>query len=210
MYPNILALQAGIHRVPNRQKKTAQAGQVRIIAGRWRGRRLAFPNAEGLRPSGDRVRETLFNWLQGDLPRARCLDLFAGSGALGFEAASRQAARVVMIEQNPEACRALLRNKAALSTTAIEIIQTDALSWLKANHGQYRPFDIVFLDPPFASNLLGDALHTLIDGNWLAPHALVYTEYAAHRLASDLPTENWYLHRQRIYGAVEVRLYRRR
>ncbi len=127
-------------------------GQLRIIAGKWRSRKLAFPQQENLRPTPDRVRETLFNWLQADVPGSCCLDMFAGSGALGFEAASRGAGEVVMIEQNREAVSALTRNIKLLDAGNIRLVIADAVEWLKNNQ---RRFDIVFLHPPYIAGLLG-------------------------------------------------------
>lgn len=193
----------------NRRKNAAPGGQVRIIAGQWRGRRLNFPDVDGLRPSGDRVRETLFNWLQGDLPGAYCLDLFAGSGALGFEAASRQAARVVMVEQDIKAANALQQHRQKLAANTVDIIHQDALGWLKTNHPAGHAFDIVFLDPPFASTLFAEALQVLEEGLWLAPEALIYSESPVDQSHSNPFSQDWHLHRQRRFGAVDSRLYRR-
>ena len=122
-----------------------RSNQVRIIAGQWRGRKLSFPDVTGLRPTSDRIRETVFNWLATSLPGASCLDLFAGSGALGFEAASRGATRVVMVDRNRDVVRALRDNRQRLSASMIKIVQQDAENYLSAADGQ---FDVVFLDPP--------------------------------------------------------------
>ena len=196
--------------MPKPGKKSASSGQVRIIAGQWRGRQLAFPDVKGLRPSGDRVRETLFNWLQLELPETRCLDLFAGSGALGYEAASRYAASVVMIEQNRETYYALQRNRENLAATSVNLIHQDALSWLTTHTSPSQPFDLVFLDPPFDSTLLNEAIQALETGSWLASEALVYTECAVGQPVNT-PTEgHWELYRQRTFGEVDSRLYRRR
>lgn len=147
-------------------------GKVRIIAGRWRGSKLDVPEVTGLRPSSDRVRETLFNWLQGHVAGARCLDLFAGSGALGFEAASRGAAQVTMIERDPAALAALRASAARLGGEGVNIIAADALAWLARSPDQV--FDVVFVDPPFAAGLHQQALDALVP--WLAPGAQVYVE----------------------------------
>ena len=152
--------------------RSKNAGRVRIIAGRWRGSRLDVPNVAGLRPSSDRVRETLFNWLQGDIAGACCLDLFAGSGALGLEAASRGAARVTMIERDPAALVALEASKARLRGEHVDVVAADALEWLARVPD--RTFDVVFVDPPFAAGLHQKALDAL--GPWLAPGAQVYVE----------------------------------
>jgi 16S rRNA (guanine966-N2)-methyltransferase len=144
---------------------------VRIIGGRWRSRLIEFPGREDLRPTPDRVRETLFNWLGQDLDGLSCLDLFAGSGALGFEAASRGAARVVMVERDPAAAGALQENRARLGGDTVEIVRADALGWLD---GEGRRFDVVFADPPFRQNLLPAVLARL--PRRLAEGGRVYAE----------------------------------
>ena len=130
---------------------TGSSGSVRLIAGQWRGRKLPIVDVEGLRPTGDRVKETLFNWLQTQIPGARCLDLFAGSGSLGFEAASRGAAEVIMVERDPTVVGCLQASAERLSAAQVTILQTDAATYLQTSPD---PFDIVFLDPPFQSALL--------------------------------------------------------
>lgn len=144
---------------------------MRVIGGKYRRRLLDFPDGAGLRPTPDRVRETLFNWLGQDLHGWVCLDLFAGSGALGFEAASRGAARVVMIERNREALAALARNRAALGASEVDIVPGDALSWLAANH---QMFDLVFADPPFENGSAEPLLVRL--GEHVRPGGYVYVE----------------------------------
>jgi 16S rRNA (guanine966-N2)-methyltransferase len=148
--------------------------QVRIIGGAWRGRRLPVAEAPDLRPSPDRIRETLFNWLQPYIEGALCLDLFAGTGALGFEAASRGAARVVMVEDNPALARGLREQADRLGAEQVEIVCRDALDWLAAPPPQ--DFDIVFLDPPFARGLVEPAIAGLIEHRRLAEGALIYVE----------------------------------
>ncbi len=185
---------------------TAAAGNVRIIAGQWRGRRLTFPERQGLRPTGDRLREMLFNWLQPHWPGARCLDLFAGSGALGLEAASRGAAWVTLVERDPEAARALRANCALLGTEAVEVFERDALDWL-ARSPPARPYDIVFIDPPFADAVLDAALRGLTLPGWLATPAWVYLETARERPPVALPT-GWLRHREKLAGAVHCQLFR--
>ena len=134
------------------------AGFVRIVGGRYRSRRLRVPPVAGLRPTPDRVRETLFNWLGQDLDGLACLDLFAGSGALGFEAASRGAARVVLVERDRSALQELARGKSALGAGAVEIVAADAAAYLR---GAGEAFDVVFLDPPFRQNALPALLREL-------------------------------------------------
>ena len=177
--------------------------RVRLIGGTHRGRRLEFPDSAGLRPTGDRIRETLFNWLQGVLPGARCLDLFAGSGALGLEAASRGAAEVVLVESVPAVARALRDNVARLGLDeTVRVVEADALRWLAA--APPARFDIVFLDPPFAANLLGPVLDALDRGGWLAPGARVYLERSE---AGDWPLpDGWQLLRDKRAGQVAYAL----
>jgi len=183
----------------------AKSNQVRIIAGQWRGRRLGFPDIDGLRPTSDRIRETLFNWLAPVLPGACCLDLFAGSGALGFEAASRGAARVVMNERNPLVVCALQESKARLAADQVEVLGGDAQNCLA---GCVGPFDVVFLDPPFSQPHLLTAAADLLDrGNFLKDGTYIYVESPLEAGHSDLPV-GWQLHRQKQAGAVSYRLYR--
>ncbi len=149
----------------------AKANQVRIIGGIWRSRVLRFPAVDDLRPTPDRVRETLFNWLGQDLTGQTCLDLFAGSGALGFEATSRGAKSVVMIEHNAKAERALRENCSLLAGERIEIQRADALAFLRVDT---RRFDVIFLDPPFQADLIPNVMPLLPDR--LAPGGRVYLE----------------------------------
>ena len=158
---------------PKTTKPVRGRNQLRIIGGEYRRRILPFPDGEGLRPTPDRVRETLFNWLGQELHGLHCLDLFAGSGALGFEAASRGAARVVMVEQARPALAALRDNSQLLGARSVEVIQADALSWMARCPEQ---FDVVFLDPPFATDLLPKVLTALLP--LLKPEARVYIETA--------------------------------
>ena len=164
------------------KSKDALRGRVRIIGGAWKRSVLPFPAIEGLRPTPDRVRETLFNWLGQDLTGKACLDLFSGSGALGFEAASRGASRVVLVERDPEAVRSLRANAVRLSATTLEIKPGEALAYL-ASSGER--FDVVFLDPPFRQNGLPELLGRL--PRVLNPGARVYLE-SAEALA---PGEGW-------------------
>ncbi len=181
---------------------TRTTNQLRLIGGRFRGRRLPFPDQPGLRPTPDRVRETLFNWLAPVIQGARCLDAFAGSGALGFEAASRGAGEVVLIERSPLVARQLQANAQTLGVAEMRIRQADTLQWLAAA-GQ--PFDIVFLDPPFADDLLEPAIAHLAGNGWLAPGARVYLETAHQSGFPPLP-ENWELIRDKTAGQVRYGL----
>ena len=193
---------------PSHNNTGVNTGVVRIIAGRWRGRKLVFPAQPGLRPTGDRLRETLFNWLQPLLAGARCLDLFAGSGALGLEAASRDAALVSLIESNPVATRALRNNCARLEADRVEVVNADALAWLARPSPPGGTYDIIFLDPPFASELLNRAIPALEASGVLATPAWIYLETARGQAIPELPP-NWQLHREKCAGDVRCRLFRR-
>ncbi len=152
------------------------ANRLRINAGVWRSRVITFPDADGLRPTSDRVRETVFNWLGQTLAGKVCLDAFAGSGALGFEAASRNAARVVMCETNTLALKALRVNQQLLGAATCEIVAADILAWLKRAQMLHQPtkFDIVFCDPPFAAQLHAPFLALI--ANHLAEDGVIYVE----------------------------------
>lgn len=163
------------HAAPKRAHGTAN--RVRIVGGRYRSRLLAFPDGAGLRPTPDRVRETLFNWLGQDLAGWRCVDLFAGSGALGFEAASRGAARVLLIERDANAVAALEKNCAMLGA-AVDIVRADALAWLAGNS---ETFDLAFVDPPFDSDMAASVLAGL--GPHIASGGYVYVEQASETAA---------------------------
>lgn len=188
-------------------RKSGQLGQIRIIGGQWRGRKLPVPNSEGLRPTTDLVRETLFNWLAPWLPQAHCLDCFAGSGALGLEALSRYAAKVVLIEQDGNVVRQLQQNVSLLNAQTAEVVRADTLNWL-AKTPPTRPFDIVFIDPPFRRDLLNNTLNLLESQQWLAAEAMIYTESEVEHGPLKVPT-NWILDREKTAGQVCYRLYRR-
>jgi 16S rRNA (guanine966-N2)-methyltransferase len=164
---------------------------LRIIGGMWRGRKLRFPPSPEIRPTPDRVRETLFNWLAARLPGARCLDLFAGSGALGLESLSRGAAHVTFVERDAAAARELRARLSEWGATSAEVEHGDALRFLgsggSAAGGIGQPFDIVFLDPPFDSDFLTLAADRLENGGWLAPGALIYVECPARTGLPPLP-----------------------
>ena len=160
------------------QRAHGASNRVRIIGGQYRRRLLDFPDGAGLRPTPDRVRETLFNWLGQDLPGWTCLDLFAGSGALGFEAASRGAGRVVMIERDLKAAGALEKNRGVLGAKQVDILRADALAWLANSR---ETFDLVFVDPPFDSGLAGAVLADL--ARHLKPGGHAYVEQGAEVMA---------------------------
>jgi 16S rRNA (guanine966-N2)-methyltransferase len=183
--------------------------RVRIIAGQWRGRKLAFPTVDGLRPTTDPIRETLFSWLQAYLPSAHCLDLFAGSGALGFEAASRGASNVVLVEMDRDSVNFLQKNKTACQADNIQIKHTSALSYIASVRNNIAtPFDVVFLDPPFRDDNLVDCVEILEQSGCLADDAIIYLE-CERKLDLDFIPSNWQEHRSKIRGQVKFSLYKR-
>ncbi|MGH8249615.1 MAG: 16S rRNA (guanine(966)-N(2))-methyltransferase RsmD [Steroidobacteraceae bacterium] len=178
---------------------------LRIIGGEWRGRRIRFPGFAGIRPTPDRVRETLFNWLAPVVRGSHCLDLFAGSGALGLEALSRGAAHATFVEHERAAADRLRETTALLAPGRASVHCADAFAWLG---GSPQRFDIVFLDPPFGSGLAEPALHALEGGGWLGAEASVYLELPATRGPPALPA-GWIAHRSGRAGAVGYHLARR-
>lgn len=181
----------------------ARPGQVRIIGGRWRGTRLPVPAIPGLRPSSDRVRETVFNWLAPMLPGARVLDLFAGTGALGLEAVSRGAAQATLVERDPRAAAQLRATAERLRAgPSVHVVQDDAPAWLAAQEA--GGFDLAFVDPPFAAGLWTAVLPALLPA--LAPGAWLYVE-APPAQAVALPAD-WALHREGRTREVRYALYR--
>jgi 16S rRNA (guanine966-N2)-methyltransferase len=174
-----------------------RAQQLRIIGGSWRSRRIQFPDLPGLRPSPDRVRETLFNWLAPLIEGSRCLDLYAGSGALGLEALSRGAARVCFVDADRRAIDALRDNLERLGADRAQLVEADALHFLR---GAPQPHDIAFLDPPFRQGLLADGLQRLAQG-WLTANARVYIEMEAEAELPELPP-GWEVLRSKRAGQV--------
>jgi 16S rRNA (guanine(966)-N(2))-methyltransferase RsmD len=182
--------------------KPAAAHEVRIIGGQWKRSKLPVADRPGLRPTPDRVRETLFNWLGQDLAGWRCLDAFAGSGALGFEAASRGAAEVLLLEQDGEAVARLRAAQQRLHAATLRVERADALAWMaRAPAGS---FDLVLLDPPFDSDLMARALP--LAAHLAAADGLIYAE---QRQPLAAPPEGWAVHRQGRAGAVHFHLLRR-
>ncbi|EGT4507059.1 16S rRNA (guanine(966)-N(2))-methyltransferase [Cronobacter sakazakii] len=181
------------------------SGQIRIIGGQWRGRKLPVPDSPGLRPTTDRVRETLFNWLAPYLVGARCLDCFAGSGALGLEALSRYAADATLLEMERGVAQQLQKNLATLKSSAAKVVNTNTLNFLNQNG---EPHDIVFVDPPFRKGLLEETLNLLETRGWLAPQALIYVESEVENGLPPVPA-SWQLHREKVAGQVAYRLYLR-
>jgi 16S rRNA (guanine966-N2)-methyltransferase len=185
-------------------KANQHRNQLRIIAGTWRGRKLGFAPLAGVRPTPDRVRETLFNWLAPVVQGARCLDLYAGSGALGLEAASRGAAGVVLVDSDPLVARTLREQLRVLNAGQVRVVEADIGAFLR---GPAAPYDVVFLDPPFREQRLPEAIRQLEAGGWLADPAWVYLE-AERELEPPLPP-NWELYRSKTAGQVGYHLVRR-
>ena len=181
------------------------ARTLRVIGGEWRGRKIRFPPVEAIRPTPDRVRETLFNWLQQDVRGARCLDLYAGSGALGLEALSRGAAEVVFVDAEPAVVRHLAETLSALGCERGRVVGADATRFLD---GPVTPFDIVFVDPPYAARAIEPVCRALDARGWVRPGGLAYLEDRATGGEPVLPA-GWTLLRSKRAGEVGYHLARR-
>ena len=200
---------------PTKTVKPGAEGRnsVRIIAGGWRGRRVHFPDLPGLRPTPDRVRETLFNWLQHSIVGARCLDLFAGSGALGLEALSRGAKSLVFVEQAQAAARSLVKELERLGgTTKAQVVEMGASRFLRSAGEAFGkpyggPFDVAFLDPPFGKDALAEFIPLIDQGNWVKSGGLVYLENEKSAGAPALPS-HWELLKSKSAGEVGYHLAR--
>lgn len=180
--------------------------QLRIIGGAWRGRKLSFPDVPGLRPTSDRIRETLFNWLQVDIVGARCLDLYAGSGALGFEALSRGASHVVFVDSHNKVIDELKENSLRLNSDKQSFYLKGAMEYLAAIAlTESNSFDVVFLDPPFQGNLVKASLLALQAASILAPKAIIYVEAEHQLMENDLP-EGWFISKEKAAGKVHYYL----
>lgn len=186
--------------------KKKKPGTVRIIAGEWRGRRLPVPDIEGLRPSGDRGREVLFNWLQPHLRKAVCVDLFAGTGVLGLEAVSRGAATATLVEQSRSAAASIRTSLAALGAKSATLVEGDALRWLESQTPQSA--DIVFIDPPFGFGLGEAALERMLTLDLLRPGGLVYLE-SPRSDAPPHPMAAFETVKEKVLGEVRMRLLRK-
>lgn len=184
------------------RSKKAATGSIRIIAGKHRGRKLPVMMAEGLRPTTDRVKETVFNWLMPYMHKANCLDCFAGAGSLGFEALSRGAEKITLVELNKSAFKQLQANKALLNADNLTVEQGDVLSVLAQQ--PKHTFDIVFIDPPFRQALVSKTAQLLTQG-WLSNQALIYVEMESES-EQPLPN-NWQLLKEKVAGQVAYRLY---
>lgn len=186
-----------------KKSQSTASGQIRIIGGQWRGRKLPVPDIPGLRPTTDRVRETLFNWLAPFIVDARCLDCFAGSGALGIEALSRYASGATLIEMDKNVARQLQQNLATLQASQGKVLNANTLNVL-AQPG--TPHQIVFVDPPFRKGLLDDTVRLLETNGWLADEALIYVESEIENGMPAVPG-SWALHREKVAGQVAYRLF---
>jgi len=186
-----------------KQSGKSQSGRLRIVAGNWRSRLLDIASVEGLRPTSERVRETLFNWLVPRIHGSSCLDLYAGTGALGLEALSRGAASAVFVEKSGVAARQLEKNVGVLNATNATVLHQDALDYLNSNPSQ--SFDIVFLDPPFAADLLDETCRLLAKQQLLAEGALVYLEQDRSKAEPVLP-DGWQVQKNKTAGNVRYML----
>ena len=188
-----------------RKTRGSPSGRLRIVAGKWRSRLLPVIAEEGLRPTSERIRETLFNWLVPVVEGSRCLDLFAGSGALGIEALSRGAASVVFVERSGPAVRQLKQSLESLDAARGAVIAGDALEYLRK--ATPSSFDIVFLDPPFAADYYAELCRLLADRGWVSPGSLVYLEKDRTEAVPELP-RNWQLQKEKTAGNVRFSLVR--
>lgn len=180
-------------------KKT---GQFRVIGGNWKGRKLRFIEVEGLRPSLDRIRETLFNWLQNDIHGATCLDLFAGSGAIGIEALSRGATNVQFVELNRKAFHQLEENLGLVNADNAHVLHGDAFDFIQSNQ---QTFDIIFLDPPFNKGIAQKVIEQLAQAEWLKPQTLIYIE-VEQGLELNVPN-NWTELKDKKAGQLQYKLF---
>ncbi len=181
----------------------ARSGRLRIVAGNWRSRLLDIADVPGLRPTSQRIRETLFNWLAPRIDGARCLDLFAGTGALGLEALSRGARSAVFVEKSARAVEMLRRNVKILNADGAVVLQMDALDYLRGE--RIERFDVVFLDPPFAADLIDELCRLLAERQMLADDACVYLEQDRSAPEPDLP-EGWQVLKNKTAGNVRYML----
>lgn len=185
--------------------KRLAASSVRVIGGSLRGSKIEFVEADGLRPTSDRIRETLFNWLAPHIAGARCMDLFAGSGVLTFEALSRGAGEVYALEKNKAVYQSIRANQQRLNVGNLQLINTDSLIWL-AECSREQRFDIVFVDPPFHAGIGSDSLNMLQDSGILSPEAIVYLEQPKSDDGWPVPSA-WELLREKTAGQVNYSLY---
>jgi 16S rRNA (guanine966-N2)-methyltransferase len=184
-------------------KSKERASKLRIISGEWRSRQLPIPNIEGLRPTPDRVRETLFNWINYEIPGARCADLFCGSGALGLEALSRGAKSAIFVDNSKVVAQQMNDNLTTLKAENYQVVQQNAAEFLATATPQ--PLDLIFLDPPFRKNWLAQIV-PLLENGWLAETALVYIEMEKEAYLPSLPA-SWTLQKEKTAGQLVYRLF---
>ncbi len=189
----------------HRSRQNKPTSNLRIVGGEWRSRLIDFAPQQGLRPTPNRIRETLFNWLAPVIEGADCLDLFAGSGALSFEALSRDAQKAAIIDLSKTVCTTIQLQLDKLDCTRASIYQDSAQQWL-ITHGHKNQFDIVFLDPPFGQGLLSTTAKSLQVGDFLKPGAYIYIESEFTVKSKDMP-ENWQLLKQKRSGEVHYHLF---
>ncbi len=187
-------------------RNTPETSQVRIIGGQWRGRKIYFEDSTHIRPTPDRVRETLFNWLQWDIEGTHCLDLFAGTGVLGFEALSRGAAQLTLVEKNAKVVQTLKENLQRFQVSAANLVQADAIQWLINNSA--IPQDIIFCDPPFNQGLIEASTRAIEDKGWLKPGGLIYCE-AEKDLKDWLTPSSWECLKHKKAGKVQYALFQK-
>lgn len=199
---------ANRNKIAQQSKRTSSSphakktGQFRVIGGNWKGRKLRFIEVEGLRPSLDRIRETLFNWLQNEIHGARCLDLFAGSGAIGIEALSRGAAEACFVELNRKAFHQLEENLGLLSADNAHVVHGDAFEFIPSNQ---QAFDIIFIDPPFHKGIAQKIIDQLAEAEWLKPETLIYIE-VEQGLELNVPG-NWTELKDKRAGQLQYKLF---
>lgn len=188
-----------------RPRQTPPTGELRIIGGDWRSRKLTFPDAGGVRPTPARTRETLFNWLNFHLTGSHCLDLFAGSGALGLEALSRGAADATLVDHTPALAKALKDNLQVLKSTRGRVVCQSVDQFLCRPADQ--AFDIIFIDPPFRQGWLEKLIPLIASNGWVKPGGWVYVEHESEAATPAVPAQ-WQLHRQKTAGQVAYNLFR--
>ena len=188
------------------------SNQLRIIGGEWRGRKLRFPDAPNLRPTPDRVRETIFNWLAPMIQGAHCLDLFAGSGALGLEALSRGAAFVTLVDSHKKVTQALQGHLDLLNANdKAEVLQVDSVKFLSHENfktASAQPYDLIFLDPPYHLDFMQKVIPLLETNGWLAENAILYLEIEKRQSLPELPA-NWQQLKDKTAGEVSYFLFQR-
>lgn len=187
----------------NKKNSSNSMGQLRIIGGDFRGRKLPVLDAEGLRPTSDRVRETLFNWLQFEIPGAHCLDLFSGSGALSFEAVSRGAKSATLLELNSANAKQLKVNLLQLKMEQARVYEVDSLQWL--NQKAEQPYDVVFIDPPFHKGMMQTSVNLLFENGYVTEHTYLYLEQEKGLDWPALP-EGWHLKKEKKTSKVQFAL----